>query len=99
MAYRELGDAISGLDWFEAGDAVFRTDSIDSRLLPPLDDAHAQRIWLGGFAAGWADWAAKCPGGKSTETLWSALHRRLAERTDLIECLQRFNCRGWCEAR
>ncbi|MCF7992131.1 MAG: hypothetical protein K9M02_16960 [Thiohalocapsa sp.] len=88
-----------GLDWFEAGEAVFRTDTTDPRFFPPLDDAHAQRIWLGGFGAAWADWGAKCPGARPTEALWDAIYRRLGDRRELIDCLQRVNRCGWYEAQ
>ncbi len=39
------------LAWFEAGEAVYAGEP--SRF-PPIDDARAQRWWLGGFASAWA---------------------------------------------
>ena len=44
--------------WIAAGIAVFQ-GSTDPADLPPLDDPAAQRAWLGGFAAAWAE----CPEG------------------------------------
>lgn len=40
--------------WFEAGIAVFYGDKADERY-PPLNDIEAQRWWLGGFGAAWAE--------------------------------------------
>jgi hypothetical protein len=41
------------LAWFEAGEAVGAGER-DRAQFPPLDDARAQRWWLGGFASAWA---------------------------------------------
>jgi hypothetical protein len=42
------------IDWFEAGYTVGKGGS-DDALYPPMDDMEAQRAWLGGFGAGWAE--------------------------------------------
>jgi hypothetical protein len=42
--------------WLAAGIAVFH-GSTAPRDFPPLDDTAAQRHWLGGFGAAWAE----CP--------------------------------------
>ena len=44
--------------WFTSGIAVFQ-GSRRPAALPPLDDHPAQRHWLGGFGAAWAE----CPPG------------------------------------
>jgi hypothetical protein len=51
--YVPFPEAMPGLDWFEAGEAVFLSATDDSRFYPPLNDPIAQRIWLGGFASAW----------------------------------------------
>ena len=52
--YDPFPEAMPGLDWFEAGEAVFLSATDDSRFYPPLGDPIAQRVWLGGFASAWA---------------------------------------------
>ena len=42
------------LDWFDAGSRVLE-GACTPDLFPPLDDAHAQRAWLAGFASAWAE--------------------------------------------
>jgi hypothetical protein len=42
-------------DWFDAGWAVGMAGVGAGAYLPPLDDTLAQRWWLGGFGAAWAD--------------------------------------------
>jgi hypothetical protein len=37
-----------------AGNTVFRPGP-DAAPLPPLDDRHIQRLWLGGFAIAWLE--------------------------------------------
>ena len=44
--------------WLAAGIAVFHGSS-DPADFPPLHDAAAQRLWLGGFGVAWAE----CPAG------------------------------------
>jgi hypothetical protein len=76
--------------WFAAGIAVFQ-GSTDPADFPPLDDADAQRIWLGGFAAAWAE----CPpgaGGLCDEEVDVALALVLAGRDTLCEHLLRDHC-------
>ena len=54
-----MTDATDHIDrWLTAGIAVFH-GSTDPSDLPPVDDPAAQRAWLGGFAAAWAE----CPEG------------------------------------
>jgi hypothetical protein len=42
------------LDSFDAGSRVLE-GARTPELFPPLDDAHAQRAWLAGFAGAWAE--------------------------------------------
>jgi hypothetical protein len=42
-------------NWLEAGGALYRQSIADPRLFPPLGERQAQRWWLGGFAAAWAE--------------------------------------------
>jgi hypothetical protein len=72
-------------DWFAAGMAVFwrSTDPAD---FPPLDNRAAQRAWLGGFGAAWAE----CP--QNSDEPWCdeevdiALTMALDGREGLLEC-------------
>jgi hypothetical protein len=46
---------MADVDWFGAGWAVYKGDVRDSEFFPPLNDMEAQRWWLGGFGAAWAE--------------------------------------------
>jgi hypothetical protein len=48
-------------DWFEAGWAVYRQGGADPHRFPPLGERQAQRWWLGGFAAAWAEGCEERP--------------------------------------
>lgn len=72
-------------DWFAAGMAVFwrSTEPAD---FPPIDDRDAQRAWLGGFGAAWAE----CPDatdGWCDEDLDVALTLALKGRERLLQQL------------
>ena len=74
--------------WFAAGIAVFH-GSKDVADFPPLDDADAQRDWLGGFSAAWAE----CPegaGGWCADSVDVALMLALEGRGELLERLHAF---------
>ena len=43
------------IGWFEAGSAAYLDGGRDVDLFPPLGDREAQRAWLGGFGAAWAE--------------------------------------------
>ena len=43
------------VDWFARGYSVMRDQERDPSHYPPLNDIEAQRQWLGGFGAGWAE--------------------------------------------
>ena len=73
--------------WLAAGIAVFH-GSTDAADFPPLDDATAQRHWLGGFGAAWAE----CPEdatGWCARPLDVALMQALHGREALLELLCR----------
>ncbi|MBP6581966.1 MAG: hypothetical protein KA204_00595 [Chromatiaceae bacterium] len=58
------------MDWFKAGARVGANKKKVAQY-PPLDDAEAQRYWLGGFGAAWAASDAETP---MAEVLAAALH-------------------------
>ena len=75
------------LDWFDAGSRPRCQDRCrvlegarTPDLFPPLDDAHAQRAWLAGFAGAWAE----CSGEEPAE---DALVAALAGRPALLRQL------------
>jgi hypothetical protein len=43
------------MDWFDVGEIAFKDGVRDDGCLPPLNDMEAQRGWLGGFGAAWAE--------------------------------------------
>jgi hypothetical protein len=51
--------------WFDLGAQAFAAGRPAPGLLPPLGDAEAQRWWLGGFGAAWAE-AEMAPGPPAT---------------------------------
>jgi transcriptional regulator with XRE-family HTH domain len=76
--------------WFAAGIAVFH-GSNDPADFPPLEDPDAQRQWLGGFGAAWAE----CPDeaeGWCAHPLDVALMLALSGRGELLArlCGERF---------
>ena len=66
-------------DWFDAGSRVLEGARTPD-LFPPLDDAHAQRAWLAGFAGAWAE-------GGSDEAAEDDLVAALAGRPALLRQL------------
>ncbi len=97
-------DKIKELDWFDAGYAVFKSGTDDSEYYPPLNDMEAQREWLGGFGAAWAecpdDEATKsifCMDGTGGESVNAALARVLRGRADLLRQLHAhgYGRSGW----
>jgi hypothetical protein len=48
-------DRPEDIDWFSRGWAVYKGDLRDSEHFPSLNDMEAQRWWLGGLGAAWAD--------------------------------------------
>jgi hypothetical protein len=79
-----------GTDWFAAGEAVFNGTADPG--FPPLGDAAAQRLWLGGFAAAWTVAPAPTADTDRLELacyrdVQTALIRALAGREDLAEQL------------
>jgi hypothetical protein len=83
-------------DWFGAGWAAFHFP-VHPESFPPLDDRDAQRAWLAGFGAAWAE----CPdltrrahaagaAGACGRTVTAALGAVLAGRTELHRQLALF---------
>lgn len=68
--------------WFEAGSITFLEGRGDADLLPPLHDMEAQRWWLGGFGAAWAEAL------KDWESVDDALVRALEGREELLRQLR-----------
>lgn len=91
MSYREQRPVV---DWFDAGWAAFHFP-VHPDFFPPLDDRTAQRAWLAGFGAAWAE----CPESVQREhvswgvglcgrTIAAALEAALAGRTELLRQFQ-----------
>ncbi len=76
---------VKAIDWLEAGWTVFRDDRRDPDSFPPLHDMEAQRQWLGGFGAAWAE-APEDDG--SRESVDEALARALTGREELLRQLR-----------
>jgi len=83
-------------DWFECGQAVMRggVPPIDD-CYPPLNDIEAQRLWLGGFGAAWAEANAPSNGppyelgeALAVEPVGVALIMAMKGRMKLLEQLQ-----------
>lgn len=85
---------IRDFGWFGAGYAVAKGDVRDPDFYPPLNDMEAQREWLGGFGAGWAE----CPDDAAVasilywdvtggESVHQALARALEGRPELLRQL------------
>jgi hypothetical protein len=90
----ELPDKIKAFDGFGAGWAIFKGTRAPD-FFPPLNDEPAQREWLGGFGAAWAESpneAARASilhdDGMGGESLEEALCRALEGRADLLFQLQ-----------
>lgn len=45
----------NGVNWFDAGGAAYQRGAREGARFPPLNDMEAQRAWLGGFGAAWAE--------------------------------------------
>jgi hypothetical protein len=82
------------IDWFEAGYTVGKGGS-DDALYPPMDDMEAQRAWLGGFGAGWAEGPDKkapasnlADDGDASDSVDQALTHAMRERADLLRQLR-----------
>jgi hypothetical protein len=91
MSHRAQGP---DFDWFGAGWSAFHFP-VHPDAFPPLDDREAQRAWLAGFGAAWAE----CPEAAQREntrsrfwlcerTVTAALKAVLAGRTELLRQLQ-----------
>jgi len=61
-------------DWFEVGWAAYK----EGERFPPLNDMEAQRWWLGGFGAAWAE------SFDVDESIAETLARALAGREELL---------------
>jgi hypothetical protein len=91
----------SDVDWFSAGWAVYFGAARDATHYPPLNDMEAQRWWLGGFGAAWAEdiddrglRAVLNEEGIVGESVDEALARALAGRGELLRQL-RSHRQGW----
>ena len=69
-------------DWFEAGWAVYKDGVRDAHCFPPLGERQAQRWWLGGFGAAWAQ-------GRDETPIELALAKVVGERAALLAELLR----------
>jgi hypothetical protein len=69
------------IGWFEAGSAAYLDGGRDVALFPPLGDREAQRAWLGGFGATWAETRV------NGESVAEALIRTLAGSEELLRQL------------
>ncbi len=76
---------IKEIDWFEAGWTAFKEDRRDPDVLPPLHDMEAQRQWLGGFGAAWAEAPDADENG---ESVGEALARVLVGKAELLRQLR-----------
>lgn len=76
---------IKDLGWFGAGEAVFKGSIRDPGFFPPLNDMEAQREWLGGFGAAWAEAPDDTGGGESVD---EALARSLEGKAELLRQLR-----------
>lgn len=90
-----MPEKIKDFGWFGAGYAVAKGGTDDDDFYPPLNDMEAQREWLGGFGAGWAE----CPDdaalgsildgdGTGGESVGEALARALEGRPELMRQLR-----------
>ena len=68
--------------WFEAGSITYLEGRGDASLLPPSYDMEAQRWWLEGFGAAWAEAL------KDGESVDDALVRALEGREELLRQLR-----------
>jgi hypothetical protein len=91
MTHRAKGP---DLDWFEAGWSAFHVP-VSPDVYPPLDDRAAQRAWLGGFGAAWAQCPETtrrqgdgCGNGLCRYPVTVALEMALAGRIELLRRLQ-----------
>jgi hypothetical protein len=87
-----MPEKIRDFGWFGAGYAVAKGGTDDDDFYPPLNDMEAQREWLGGFGAGWAE----CPDIEATESILygdgmggESVHEALARALEGREALLR----------
>jgi len=73
---------VADRDWFPIGERVYREGRRDAESFPPLNDMEAQRWWLGGFGAAWAE------SSDGEESVDEALARALEGRADLLRQLR-----------
>lgn len=94
-------DESDGDFWFGQGWAVFKGELRDDKHFPPLNDMEAQRWWLGGFGAAWAE----CPDeaaidsilygdGMGGESVDAALLRAMQGRAELLRQLRAHGMAG-----
>jgi hypothetical protein len=92
-----MPEKIRDFGWFGAGYAVAKGGTDDPDFYPPLNDMEAQREWLGGFGAGWAE----CPDIEATDSILfgdgtggesvdEALARALEGRAELLRQLRAY---------
>ena len=86
---------IKEFGWFGAGWAVFKGGTKDTDYYPPLNDMEAQRAWLGGFGAAYAEYpddeairSTLHGDGTGGESLNSLLTKALEGRACLLEQLR-----------
>ncbi|MCP4993508.1 MAG: hypothetical protein GY934_06955 [Gammaproteobacteria bacterium] len=80
--------------WFGAGWAVYKGDVKDIDFFPPLGDIQAQREWLGGFGAAWAEYPDEVAmksildgDGMGGESVRATLAKTLEGKTELLRQL------------
>jgi hypothetical protein len=70
------------VDWFDVGWTACKDNACDPEFLPPLNDIEAQRAWLGGFGAAWAEAL------EDRESVDEALAQALEGREELLRQLR-----------
>ena len=84
-------------DWFEHGWSVYKGELQDDKYFPPLNDMKAQRWWLAGFGAAWAESpedeaidSILSDDGMGGESVDAALLRAMQGRADLLRQLRAY---------
>ena len=77
-----FAEAMPSIDWFEAGEVVYLTETENDRLFPTsAADPHDRRTWLAGFASAWTT-------ANDDRPIRQALADRLSQRPDLLRLLR-----------
>jgi hypothetical protein len=100
-ARRAESSETSDVDWFCKGWTVYKGSVRDAAYFAPLNDMEAQRWWLGGFGAAWAEdldddvvESVLQGDGMDGESVEEPLARALVGREDLLRQLRSHRA-GW----